>query len=266
MGPLAGRLDAGHDRYVATAQLHVGTSGWSYAHWAKGRFYPKGLRQGEWLKYYSGHFSTVEVNSSFYHLPKAEIVARWREATGDAFRFAVKLWRRITHDKKLADCSEELSVFLAAVEAFGPKRGPLLVQLPPGLGCDAARLDAFLTELDRQTAGRRWPAAVEFRNESWLTDGVYEVLDRHGAALCLADMGRCPITRPNNAGFVYIRRHGPAGSYRGDYPLEDLKRDAKSIRRWLATGRDVWVYFNNDAEANAVTNARQLMDLLADNA
>lgn len=246
---------------MAAARLHVGTSGWSYAHWGKGRFYPKGLRQGEWLKYYSGQFSTVEVNSSFYHLPRAEVVERWREVTGEGFLFAVKLWRRITHEKKLADCSEELSVFLAAVEGFGPKRGPLLIQLPPGMGCDVARLDAFLTELDRQTTGRRWRVTVEFRNESWLNDEVYEVLDRHGAALCLADMGRCPITRPNNAGFVYVRRHGPAG-HTTDYPLNDLKRDAKSIDGWLSAGREVWVYFNNDAEAHAVANARQLIELL----
>lgn len=247
---------------MAAAQLHVGTSGWCYAHWAQGRFYPKGLRQGEWLRFYAEQFSTVELNASFYRLPKTEMAARWREITGARFLFAVKLWRRITHDKKLEDCTDELRGFLAAVEPLGTKRGPLLVQLPPGMRCDAGRLDRFLEELGRQSTGHHWRVTVEFRNDTWLVDEVYGVLDRHKASVCLADMGRCPITRPNDVDFVYIRRHGPAGSYRGCYSLDELKHDARQIRRWLNTGRDVYVYFNNDAEANAVTNARELIDLL----
>ncbi|MGQ9649820.1 MAG: DUF72 domain-containing protein [Phycisphaerae bacterium] len=247
---------------MAAAQLHVGTSGWCYAHWAKGRFYPKGLHQGEWLRFYAEQFSTVELNASFYRLPKTETAARWREITGGRFLFAVKLWRRITHNKKLEDCTDELRAFLTAVEPLGTKRGPLLVQLPPGLRCDAGRLDRFLEELERQAAGHHWRVAVEFRNDTWLVDEVYGVLDRHEASVCLADMGRCPITRPNDVDFVYMRRHGPAGAYRGYYSLDELKHDARQVRRWLNAGRDVYIYFNNDAEANAVTNARQLLDLL----
>jgi uncharacterized protein YecE (DUF72 family) len=251
---------------MSAGKVHVGTSGWSYAHWAKRRFYPKGLKQGEWLKFYSGHFATVEVNSSFYRLPNEAMVGRWREITGARFRFAVKLWRRITHEKRLANCSGELESFVTAVAAFGPKRGPLLIQLPPGMRCDASRLDALLGEL-RTLAGKPpWRVTVEFRNDSWLVDPIYQVLDRHGAALCLADLDRCPITRPNDVDFVYIRRHGPSGAYRGRYSTDHLKRDAEHIGAWLAAGRDVYVYFNNDAEGNAIDNARELIDLLSSKA
>jgi uncharacterized protein YecE (DUF72 family) len=241
-------------------KCYIGTSGWSYAHWAKGRFYPQGLKQGEWLRFFSGQFSTVELNSSFYRLPRPEFVARWRSVTGGRFRFAVKLWRRITHVKRLLDCERELADFLAVANEFGPKRGPLLVQLPPSLRKDAARLDEFLT-LSKKAAGRtRWKVAVEFRNPDWLCDEVYALLTRHKAALCLADLPRCPITEPNDAPFVYVRRHGPGGGYRGCYTSQHIAADAAQVRRWLADGRNVYVYYNNDIGGHAVDNARQLME------
>ena len=254
---------------MAGGKCYIGTSGWSYAHWAKGRFYPQGLKQGEWLGFFSQQFGTVELNSSFYRLPKPEFVARWRAVTGGRFRFAVKLWRRITHVKRLADCERELGDFLAVANEFGPKRGPLLVQLPPSLRKDAARLDKFLTTLKRAagTAGaripsrtQRWRVAVEFRNPDWLCDEVYDLLSRHKATLCLADLPRCPITEPNDAPFVYVRRHGPGGGYRGCYTSKHVAADASRVRAWLADDKDVYVYYNNDIGGHAVDNARQLME------
>jgi len=261
---------------MARGKCYTGTSGWSYVHWAKGRFYPKGLKPGEWLRFFSEQFGTVELNSSFYRLPKPEFVARWRTVTGGRFRFAVKLWRRITHVKRLADCGSELGDFLAVANEFGPKRGPLLVQLPPSLRKDVARLDEFLAVL-KKAAGRtrwkvaaagaripsrtqRWRVAVEFRNPDWLCDEVYELLSRHKAALCLADLPRCPITEPNVAPFVYVRRHGPGGGYRGCYTPKHIAADAAQIRAWLADDKDVYVYYNNDIGGHAVDNARQLME------
>lgn len=133
--------------------LHVGTSGWSYAHWAKRRFYPKGLKQGEWLRFFARYFDSVEINSSFYRLPKAEFIDRWRKVTGPRFRFAVKLWRRITHEKRLKNCEQELRDFMDIAGGLGPKRGPLLVQLPPSMKKDVDRVDAFLVDL-KKAAGR----------------------------------------------------------------------------------------------------------------
>lgn len=246
------------DKGTHGGRCHIGTSGWSYAHWAKGRFYPRGLKQGEWLRHFADHFTTVEVNSSFYRLPKAEMIARWRDMTPSGFCFAVKLWRRITHEKRLADCEAELADFLAVAKEFGPRRGPLLVQLPPSMRRNTDLLDAFLADC-RVSAGRtRWRIAVEFRNTDWLDPSVNEVLDRHGVALCLADMERCPITEPNSVEFVYVRRHGPGGRYRGCYSPDHISRDAEHVRTWLDEGRDVHVYFNNDVEGHALDNARDL--------
>lgn len=243
-------------------KCHIGTSGWSYAHWSKGRFYPKGLKQGEWLKFFSQHFRTVEINASFYRIPTKQMVTRWRAVTGSRFRFAVKLWRRITHERRLAGCDRELRDFFEAVTPLGPKRGPLLVQLPPSLRKDVTRLDAFLTQLKKAAGRSRWKIAVEFRHTDWLCDEVYELLDWHRAALCLADMEQCPITEPNDASFVYMRRHGPGGQYRGCYTPRHITDDADNVRKWLNTGKDVFVYYNNDIDGHAVHNARQLIAAL----
>ena len=148
---------------MAAGKCYVGTSGWSYAHWAKGRFYPKGMKPGQWLQFFAEHFGTVEINSSFYRIPKADYIKRWREVTGGRFRFAVKLWRRITHERRLANCERELGDFFTVVGALGPKRGPLLVQLPPLMRKDVDRLDAFLAKLKKATGRTRWKIAVEFR-------------------------------------------------------------------------------------------------------
>lgn len=241
-------------------KCYIGTSGWSYAHWAKGRFYPKGLKQGEWLRFFAQHFGTVEINSSFYRMPKRDTIARWRQVTGSRFRFATKLWRRVTHEKRLVNCGQELRDFIEVVGRLRPKRGPLLVQLPPSMRKDVARLDAFLAELKKITGRSRWKVAVEFRNTDWLCEEVYELLDRRGAALCLADMERCPITEPNDVSFVYVRRHGPGGRYRGRYASSHIAGDAERIRGWLQAGKDVYVYYNNDVDGYAVDNARQLVE------
>jgi uncharacterized protein YecE (DUF72 family) len=243
---------------MVRGQCYIGTSGWSYAHWAKGRFYPRGLKPGQWLGFLAQHFNTVEVNSSFYRLPKPEMVARWRSVTGTRFLFAVKLWRRITHEKRLADCARELNDFIAVAKEFRSKRGPLLVQLPPSLRKDVDRLAEFLAVLKKTIGRARWPVAVEFRNQDWLCREAYELLNRHRAAVCLADLPRCPITEPNEAPLVYLRRHGPAGGYRGRYTAEHIAADAARIRAWLADRRDVFVYYNNDIDGHAVDNAREL--------
>lgn len=254
---------------MAGGKCYIGTSGWSYTHWAKGRFYPRGMKPGDWLGFLAEHFNTVEVNSSFYRPPRPELIARWREVTRPRFRFAVKLWRRITHEKRLAYCTTELTDFFGVVGELGAKRGPLLVQLPPSLRKDAALLDDFLDRLNvaARTAtkpARRWLVAVEFRNPDWLCDEVYRLLTRHRAAACLADLPRCPITEASDAPFVYLRRHGPGGGYRGCYAPEHVAGDARRIRAWLAAGKDVYVYYNNDIEGYAIDNARQLIAAISE--
>jgi uncharacterized protein YecE (DUF72 family) len=179
--------------------------------------------------------------------------------TGGRFRFAVKLWRMITHRKYLVDCDEQLRGFLSVVSGFAAKRGPLLVQLPPSIRKDLPRLETFLDNLRAVMGRKRWRVAVEFRHASWADAETTALLDAHGAALCLADMPRCPFTEPGNAEFVYVRRHGPGGSYRGCYSEAHIAGDARRVSAWLASGKDVYVYYNNDIGGHAVDNARQLL-------
>lgn len=250
---------------MAQGKSYIGTSGWSYAHWGKGRFYPKKLKQADWLSFFARRLDTVEVNASFYHLPKTETVQRWHDITGPDFKFAVKLWRQITHIKRLADCSEGFEVFFSRIRPLASKQGPILMQLPPSLKCDVHLLETALGQIKAATTSRHsWGVAVEFRNPEWLTDPVYRVLERHQAALCLADMPRCPVTEPVEGPFVYVRRHGPGGKYRGCYAEKHIAADADRIRQWLTQRRDVYVYYNNDIDGHAVDNARRLAQLLAE--
>ncbi|MCW5976648.1 MAG: DUF72 domain-containing protein [Bryobacteraceae bacterium] len=244
------------------AKAYIGTSGFNYKHWA-GLFYPKGLRQAEWLSHYARTFPTVELNVTFYRFPRAAGLEQWARQTPKGFLFAVKLWRGITHFKKLKNCRQFTANFLEILETLAPRqRAPLLIQLPPNMRRNVERLEGYLEEI-RELAGRPWKLAVEFRSADWLCDEVYRALDRQRAAICLHDMKGSATHEPNGARFVYLRRHGPADArYHGAYPPEDIQEDARRIRRWTNQGRSVYAYFNNDLGGHAVENARQLMEAL----
>lgn len=246
----------------APGRSFVGTSGWSYAHWSKGRFYPPGLKQGDWLRFYAERYRTVEINLSFYRIPSEAMVRRWTDTVYGDFRFALKLWRGITHLRKLNDAQDYLGNFFQVANGLGSRRGPLLVQLPPSLGLDLERLDDFLRRLPDAMGDLEWRVAVEFRHPSWLVPETCRLLERYEAALCLADMARGPVTEPNDAGFVYVRRHGSDGHYQGRYTDRQIAADAQRIRAWLGEGRDVYVYYNNDVGGHAVDNAKTLMEML----
>ena len=244
--------------------VHIGTSGWNYKHWRE-IFYPKGVPQKQWLRYISAQFDTVEINTSFYRIPKTESVAQWQCDTPPQFLFAVKLWRGITHYRKLTNSQEFLRRFFEVFEPLDERRrAPLLIQLPPNQGKNTEKLRGFFADL-RATAPSNWRYAVEFRNNSWLSDDAYMVLDDEGAALCLHDMrGAGAADKPNSAPFVYIRRHGSGeGKYAGSYSPEQIRADARAIRSWASAGKDVFVYYNNDIGGHAIENARQLKQELA---
>jgi uncharacterized protein YecE (DUF72 family) len=243
------------------ARILVGTSGWSYKHW-RGVFYPDDLPPAEWLRYYAGRFPTVELNTSFYHAPRAASFAQWREAAGPGFVFAVKANRYITHTRRLKDPGEPIAREMRTVEPLGETLGPILLQLPPSLPRDPARLDALLAALP---ASRRF--ALEFRHPGWHDPEVYRRLGEHGVAVCLHDWRGAPWpwqAAENGAGFVYVRYHGPTGSYGGHYDERVLERWAGRCRDWRAGGRDVFAYFNNDAAGNAVADAFTLRQLLGE--
>jgi uncharacterized protein YecE (DUF72 family) len=144
------------------------------------------------------------------------------------------------------------------------RRAPLLIQLPPTQGKNTEKLRAFFSDL-RAAAPSRWRYAVEFRNNSWLSDDVYKLLDDEGAALCLHDMhGAGATNQPNQALFIYMRRHGSGeGKYAGSYSPEQIRADAENIRSWMATRKDAFVYYNNDIGGHALENAGQLKQELA---
>jgi uncharacterized protein YecE (DUF72 family) len=235
-------------------RIRVGTSGYMYRHW-RGVLYSQGQPQGTWLERYAAVFDTVEMNATFYRLPSADSVQRWRDAVPPDFVFAVKGSRYLTHLKRLLDAEEGLRRFYDPVARFGRKLGPVLWQLPPGLKADADRLDRFLSRLP---AGRH---VVEFRNAAWYTEEVCAVLDRHGAAFCEHDQVKEDPPRLTGT-FRYVRFHGTTGRYSGRYGPAALRPRAEDYLASAARGTDVFVYFNNDVGGHAVRDALDLLALV----
>lgn len=236
------------------ATVFIGTSGWSYEHW-KGVFYPEDLAKQKWLEYYCQHFKTVELNASFYHLPKRVTFENWRKRVGKDFVFSVKGSRFITHVKKLNNCQEPLERFFERVEGIEGKEGKevILWQLPPGLKVNVERLKGFIGLLPKS---RRY--AFEFRSSTWLTVKVFDLLRQHNAAVVFQDFEYWPITDKITADFVYIRLHGKKELYASCYTKEELANWGEKINNWLKKGLDVYCYFNNDMRAYAVKNAKEL--------
>ncbi|GGY76805.1 DUF72 domain-containing protein [Marinobacter zhanjiangensis] len=237
-----------------SARIRIGTSGWNFDSW-RGSFYPEGLGEDALLGEYAHSFDTVELNNSFYQLPAETSVKEWLKASPREFLFSVKASRYLTHMKKLKDAGEGLDRFLAAVEPFGSKLGPVIFQLPPRWRVNVGRLTAFLEQLP---PGYRY--AFEFRDTSWLCDEVYEVLTSHNAALCYYHYKGYRSPPVATADFVYIRLHGPGETaYTGSYDGRTLAGLARRLVNWAQEGRDVFCYFDNDDKACAPRDARRLL-------
>ncbi|MBX5484084.1 MAG: DUF72 domain-containing protein [Myxococcaceae bacterium] len=234
--------------------FHLGTSGFSYPHWAE--IFYAGIPPRRWLEHYAKAFSTVELNSTFYRLPTPEVVDGWRDHTPRGFVFAVKGSRFLTHMKRLLDRGPGIDRFFAVVNRLGPKLGPVLWQLSPQMKkADPRRLDDFLAALPRHTRH-----VFEFRSEAWYVDEVFEVLDRHRAAICEHDL--LPRPPPVHTGaFRYVRFHGTTGRYQGRYGKRALRPWARDLRAWCAR-HDAWVYFNNDLHGHALMDAMDLSELM----
>lgn len=245
------------------AQVRVGTSGWQYRDW-RGAFYPDGLAMTRWFDHYVRVFPTVEVNATFYRLPRPTTVDRWSERAPAGFRYAVKGSRYITHNLKLGDGTDTaVRNVTERIAPLGDHLGAWLWQLSGNLHRDDQRLDRFLGMLP--TGPRH---AVEFRHGSWFDDEVFAILERHGAACVWISDRQTPDVFPVTADVVYVRFHGlatdDAERYRYDYTREELAPWAERLSAQREAGRDVWVYFNNDHAARAPANALTLMELLGD--
>jgi uncharacterized protein YecE (DUF72 family) len=238
------------------ARVRTGTSGYVYSHWRKGVFYPSGLPAKRELAYYAARFRTVELNNPFYRLPTPEMFVRWRESTPGDFNFAVKASRYITHVKRLQNVADEIALFMERATKLGPKLGPVLFQLPPTQQIDTSRLRNFLALL---APNQRW--VVEFRHPSWHTGETYQLLAEAGVALCIPVGGRLEPDHITTAPFTYIRMHRgqePAGGF----TKEELKAWAAQVRALAASGKEVYVYFNNDWEGFALRDAVTFEGLL----
>jgi uncharacterized protein YecE (DUF72 family) len=239
-------------------RARVGCSGWSYRDW-RGVVYPDDAPSRTWFSHYVERFDTVEINNTFYRLPEASTVDRWAEQAPTGFCYAVKVGQFGSHRMKLRDAESWLPRHLERVTRLGPHLGPNLVQLPPRWRCNPGRLDELL---EVAPATMRW--AVEVRDPSWLHDEVFDVLARHGAALCIHDL-LADHPWECTTDWTYVRFHGPDATndaYHGRYGRRRLRRIAERLDSWLAEGADVFAYFNNDYEGNAVADAETLLELL----
>jgi len=238
-------------------RIRIGCSGWNYKHW-RGLFYPKGLPQRRWFEFYAEHFDTVEINNSFYRLPKAETFEKWRAQAPPGFCYAVKANRFLTQAKKLKDCAEPLARMMAPFRALDDRLGPILYQLPPRFRINLERLEEFLRMAPKDVAN-----VFEFREKSWYTEEAFELLDRHGASLCVHDMPGSASERRAVGPVAYVRFHGCGGKYWGRYPDETLLGWADWIVEQARGGRPVWCYFNNDIDAHAIHDAQTLKAMVA---
>jgi uncharacterized protein YecE (DUF72 family) len=239
--------------------VRIGTSGWSYDHWHP-ELYPWALPARDRLALYSAAFPTAELNSSFYRWPRPMTFGGWRNRLPDGFRLSVKAPRGLTHGRRLYGPEEWLRRIAAGWHELDGKRAVLLVQLSPAHARDDLRLGYFLRQVPDWMR-----VAVEFRHLSWHCEDVFALLEAHGAAYCVMSGANLPCVLRATTDFVYVRMHGPDHHhlYAGSYSDADLKWWADRIGEWKLAGKDVFVYFNNDGNANAVRNARTLRALLA---
>ena len=237
-------------------EIHIGTSGWHYKHWC-GPFYAKGCPASKMLAHYVQCFDTVEINNSFYRLPNESTFENWRESTPGNFLFAVKASRFLTHNKKLKDPENALQNFLPRAERLGHKLGPILFQLPPSWRVNLERLREFLTVLPKIHQ-----YVFEFREPSWNTPAVYDILRRHNAAFCIYELAGFHAPIEITADFTYIRLHGPGARYQGSYSKAVLRSWAQRIADWKDL-RSVYVYFDNDQAGYAAQNAIELKRMVS---
>jgi uncharacterized protein YecE (DUF72 family) len=265
--------------------VRIGISGWTYPRW-RGTFYPKGLPQRQELRYASERMNSVEINGSFYSLQRRSSFEAWAASVPEDFVFAVKGGRFITHMKKLSGIETPLANFLASgVLALDQKLGPILWQLPPNLGFNADRMDAFFAQLPRSAGSAaeiaahhdqrvpddraltkavhpryRLRHAIEPRHESFRTPEFYRLLRRYKMALVISDNpGKWPIFTEITTDLMYLRLHGHDQLYVSGYSDQELDDWAAKIRSWTERGCDVYVYFDNDAKVHAPFDAMSLM-------
>jgi uncharacterized protein YecE (DUF72 family) len=244
------------------ASFYSGTSGLQLPI-PKYRF-PPAFENASRLTYYSSLFNSLEVNSSFYKVPRASTVTKWAQSVGSNFKFTFKLWKEISHCKQFNFSEKDVVHFLKTIELDEDKKACLLIQLPPGISNESfLQLNGLLNCIQKNNS-TNWKIAVEFRNRSWYNDNTYKLLRSFKAALVIHDMPKSatPLIR-HDSDFIYLRFHGPTGKYDGSYPDDLLSEYANYIKEWLQEGKEVYCYFNN-TKGDALNNLKTLNKCLKD--
>lgn len=247
-------------------EYHLGCSGWYYNHWIQ-RFYPESLKKSDWLEYYAEHFNTVEINSTFYRFPTEKMLNVWYKKTPDNFLFTLKVNQLITHRKKFKDTQDLLTRFYKLSEILENKLGCLLFQIPPYISRNMEFLENLIDQLDSSKKN-----VIEFRDSSWFNEEVYKVLRENQVEFCSVSAPDLPDDLITTSSLIYLRFHGTGDrtedetkdatqeKYHHLYSEEELEDRVQKIKESAA--REVFCYFNNDYQANAVLNCEQLREML----
>ncbi len=250
-------------------EIFIGTSGYSYMHWmdkdpplketGEFRFYPKNIPQREWLEYYAQYFNSVELNVTFYRLPKESVFDGWHKRAPDNFRFVIKGSRFITHIKRLKDAEEPLERFMKRAVRLKDKLKCVLWQMPPNLSYNPKRIKNFISLLKNQPQCLH---SFEFRNESWFNEELYGILKENNINLCIADSPSYPYKEVFTSDFLYLRFHGGRRLYGSKYSPEELKQWVDKASVWMKDKNIMFAFFNNDAHGFAVENALYFQKLV----
>jgi uncharacterized protein YecE (DUF72 family) len=238
-------------------EFHIGTSGWSYDGWAD-IFYPPDLSKAHWFEYYARHFACVEINATFYHRFKDKTYEKWKQQAPEGFLYVIKASRWITHRKFLLDAHEEIAECYRSASLLQDHFGLILLQLHPKTPYDPQRLRTAL-----QAFGHVDKVAVEFRNEKWYNNEIHTMLEDLGAVFCASDAPRLPLADWVTSDKAYIRMHGRKGWYRYHYSPDELAQVAEMAQKMAMRGaREIYIFFNNDYQGNAIQNAKSLKAML----
>jgi uncharacterized protein YecE (DUF72 family) len=222
--------------------------------------FPVEFQDSSRLTYYSSLFNSIEINRSFYGLPKAKTLNRWSNEVPANFKFTFKLWKQISHSKALQFNDVDVGEFMHTISNVGDKRGCLLIQFPASLkNHQADHLEHLLSVIEMNSLENPWKVAIEFRDNSWYTEDTYNLMNQYGATIVVHDKpGAPPAVVDLKSKIKYIRFHGPRGDYRGSYDEAFLHEYATYIHEWREAGNSVFVYFNN-TNGEAYNNLRQLL-------
>lgn len=239
---------------------HVGTSGWSYKDW-KGLYYPEKMKPVDYLAYYSREFDCTEINTSFYHLPRAQTVLNWAGKVPPRFLFCPKLSRYITHYKKLRDAEESLQLFFSVFDPVAGRLGPVLIQLPAQVTFDPGVAETFYNLL--ADTYRHHSFSIEVRDKSWFSRKSLSLMEQYNIGLVIAHSGKLfPYKEAVTAGHIYLRFHGSGKLYASSYAAVSLRAYARKCVRWMQEGHTLWIFFNNDFFGYALENARTLITMI----